>query len=162
MSLRDICKKFAILELEMTLILVVIKIVIILCIYHAGVSLLTWAKFHGPMTNINGFIHNAMMVIPTHMKWPRKRQNRQWIHCTVSQSVILPEVLATIHQDFGTSHLSCSQARATVSTVNLILCCVVCDSHSELSRRNYHQYSTVKTLQTTVELLQPALARGFS
>ncbi len=53
----------------MTLTLVAIEIVAkFLVLSDTDVSVLSWTKFHGSMTNINGFIHNTMMVIPTYMK----------------------------------------------------------------------------------------------
>ncbi len=68
-------KTFAIFYLEMTMTLVAMGIVTIFCVlYESSVSFLSWATFHGSMTNRNGFIHNTIMIIPIYMKCPGKRQ----------------------------------------------------------------------------------------
>ncbi len=61
----SLCQKFAIFDLEMTLTMVAIKIVTQFCVlYDADLSFLSWAKFQGSTTIINGDIHNTMTVRP--------------------------------------------------------------------------------------------------
>ena len=58
----------------MTLKLVAMEIVTKFCgLYDVDVPFLSWVKFHGSTTNINGYIHNTMMVLPTYMKWPGQK-----------------------------------------------------------------------------------------
>ena len=59
----------------MTLTVVAMEIITNLYVpYVTGVLFLSYNMFHGSMTNISVVIHNAMMVIQTHIKCPGNKK----------------------------------------------------------------------------------------